>query len=465
MRLTVRTLKARARAEHGFTMIIAMGAMTVTALLIAAVLLAVQSDATITGRDLNEKRAYYAAQAALNAYLYHLNQDSSYWQTCADDVQALTSVPGSTTGEQYAYQPIYNSGYSSTNCSANPISALIDNTTGTIRMEFYGYAGNPQVSRGIVASFRKDSPLDFLWYTVYEALDSSISGFSGCNVFYRNGRNANCNISWVNGDSMNGPMYTEDQYLIGGTASFGRSSADEIESAAPGSSPADICSGDNCGSLSMVGTAVPNAGVIAPPSDNSSLLTDATHYGVVYNGTTTITLSGAGATVVNCPGTSASSACTTSTISLASDPIIYVSNASGCTPAAYTPFGATYPTNGSGNYYGRAGDVYIQGNYTSALTVAAAHAITLHRALTPTPMRRPVHRSSAAPQRGPLARIALKGQLLYHSQSANEEVGHERLTAHGQLAAREARGGRRRSRRHAGRTPPPLGSCRCPSPR
>ena len=94
---------------------------------------------------------------------------------------------------------------------------MIDNSTASLRMEFTGYAGNPQVTRTIVASFRKASPLDFLWYTVYEALDKSISGYSGCGVFLRNGRNSNCNINWVSGDVMNGPMYTQDQYLIYGS--------------------------------------------------------------------------------------------------------------------------------------------------------------------------------------------------------------------------------------------------------
>ena len=88
--------------------------------------------------------------------------------------------------------------------------------------------------RTLVASYRKLTPLDFVWYTVYEALDSSINGYTHCGVFYRAGRNSNCNINWVTGDVMNGPMYTQDQYLILGSPTFGRGPDDKIESLAPG---------------------------------------------------------------------------------------------------------------------------------------------------------------------------------------------------------------------------------------
>ncbi len=364
-------------------MLIALGVLAVTSLLAAAVYVAVLGDVNVTQHDLEGKRAYYAASAGVNAYLYQLNQHPDYWKTCSNDTQAKTAVPGSTTGEQYAYQPVYNQGYSSANCSGSEISAMIESTTGTLRMEFMGYSGTPQVSRGIVASFRKSSPLDFLWYTVYEALDSSISGYSGCNVFYRNGRSSLCNINWVSGDVINGPMYTQDQYLIWGSPTFGRNQNDRIESAAPGSSPAAICAGNNCGSANIKGTAVPNAGTIPIPSDNSQLLTDAANHGQVYSGTTTIALNGTTATVTTCPSTSSSAPCNAPvTVNFPQGTIIYVQNASGCTPSTYSPFGAGYPTNSSGNYYGCSGDVYVSGSYTAPLTIAAANNVIIDGNLT-----------------------------------------------------------------------------------
>ena len=53
-------------------------------------------------------------------------------------------------------------------------------------------------------------------------------------MFYRvaGGRDPNCNIVWVSADVMNGPAYTDDQYLVntGASPTFGRYSNDKIES-------------------------------------------------------------------------------------------------------------------------------------------------------------------------------------------------------------------------------------------
>ena len=103
---TARWLWKRLRQEQGFTMIVALGVLTVTALLTAAVMLTVQGDAMLTRSDLNGKRAYSAAQAGLQAYLYALNDSSTvstWWQTCANDQAGQApgqpvAVPGSTTG-------------------------------------------------------------------------------------------------------------------------------------------------------------------------------------------------------------------------------------------------------------------------------------------------------------------------------------------------------------------------------
>ena len=285
-------------------------------------------------------------------------------------------------GESYTFQPIYANG--NTSCTSNVINSLVDSTTGSIRLVFTGTAGaNPVVQRAIVVSFRMDSPLDFLWYTHFEAVDDGIPGYSECGVFYRDGRNSACNIVWISGDTMNGPAYTDDQFLINTSASptFGRTPADDIESSAPGTTAADICSGDNCQNAVFQGTPVYNAKPIPTPSDNSELLTDAQNYGNVYSGTTSVQFNGTTATVVTC---ATSTVCTTSTVNLVQQPIIYVNNASGCTPAAYTPFGVTYPTTSSGNFYGCAGDVYVSGNYTTPVTIGAANNVIIDGNLTTT---------------------------------------------------------------------------------
>jgi Tfp pilus assembly protein PilX len=352
--------------QGGFTMIVAMGVMLVTSLLIAATFIALDGEAHLSQSDLDAKRAYYAAQAGLNAYLYQLNTDSTYWQTCANDSSGgWVAVPGNNTGEYYSYSPEPANG--NTSCSnANVVNSMIDTNTGGLTMTFWGKSGggaDATITRGIVATFKRASPLQYLWYTVYEAFDNSVgSTYSQCNAWYRaHTRPSQCEINWVTGDHVNGPMYTQDQLMVqsGNAPVFGRTSADTIATLA-----SSLCD-TGCASSVFNGTVA--TGVNVPePADNSGLLTDAQNYGKVFTGQTTIALSGSTATVTNCP-----SSCTTTSVNLAQYPIIYVQNGAACPTGTYTPYGPTYPTSSC------LGDVYISGNYDSSLTVASANNIVV----------------------------------------------------------------------------------------
>jgi Tfp pilus assembly protein PilX len=384
---TARWLSKRLRQEQGFTMIVALGVLTVTALLTAAVMLTVQGDAMLTRSDLNGKRAYSAAQAGLQAYLYALNNSSTistWWQTCANDQAGQApgqpvAVPGSTTGVSYSYTPVRT-------CStSDPVGTLIDNATGTMRMKFTGYAGTPQVTRTIVASLRTLSPLDYLWYTVHETVDTSIQG-TGCATFYYTGSGppSQCYIYWVTGDKMNGPMYTQDQLLIasGGSPVLGRGPQDVIASQVPTAGTNDICAFSNCqNDPNILGTRQPNVSPTVPlPTDNSNLLTDATKHGQVYSGTTTITLNGNTANVWNCPNSSSSASCTnTPALDLTANPIIYATGSCG---SQYDPTSVSYPLNNTGHYFGTCGDVYVSGSYTTPLTIAAANDVIVSNNVT-----------------------------------------------------------------------------------
>lgn len=374
MRVNARTfqrLRRRLAREEGFTMIMAMGVLLVTSLLLTATFVALSSDAHLSQRDLEGKQAYYSARAGLNAFLYQLNQNSTYWQTCSNDTSGgWTNVPGASNGEQYQYNAVPANGSSACN-SSNVVGSMIDTNSGELTMKFYGRNSNSTLmQRGVVASFKRASPLQYLWYTVYEAFDSSIgSTYASCNKWYRQGRPSSCEINWVTGDVVKGPMYTQDQLMVpsGAAPVFGRSSADTIASLATTS----VCDASSCASAVFKGT--PVTGVNVPePSSNSGLLTDAQSYGLVYTGTTSIVLNSDGtATVTNCP-----SSCTTTTITQANVPIIYVQNGSGCSPTTYTPYANLYSKSGC------TGDVYVSGVYTSPLTIAAANNIVVNGDIT-----------------------------------------------------------------------------------
>jgi Tfp pilus assembly protein PilX len=380
MRTSPATLLSRIRdrlcGQAGFTMIVALGAMVVTSLLISATFIALEGEAHLSQADLDGKRAYYAAQAGLNAYLYHLNNDSTYWQTCANDTTVSgtnptgwTAVPGNAS-ESYRYSAELANG--STSCSnTNVVNSMIDTNSGGLSMTFQGKSGsggNASLTRGIVATFKRASPLQYLWYTVYEALDSSVgSTYAGCGAYYRVGRPSQCEINWVTGDAVNGPMYTQDQLMIpsGNAPVFGRTSTDTIATLAT-----SLCD-TGCASAVFKGTQA--TGLTVPePADNSGLLADAQNYGKVYSGTTTILLAGTTATVTNCPTTCG----VPQVVDLTQNPIIYVQNASSCSPGQYSPYTISYANTGC------SGDVYISGSYNTSLTVAAANNIIVTNNIT-----------------------------------------------------------------------------------
>src|SRR3954453_17272180 len=71
-----------ARAERGFSMFIVIMAMAVTAMFVAASFAAVNGDLPVSGASKDRKATYAAAEAGLNFYLNHLQQDPDYWTLC-----------------------------------------------------------------------------------------------------------------------------------------------------------------------------------------------------------------------------------------------------------------------------------------------------------------------------------------------------------------------------------------------
>lgn len=367
--------RRRLAAEDGFTMVFALLVLLVTSLLTASVFLAVQNDATLTGADLAGKRAYAAAQAGVQTYLYNLNSNSAnsaWWETCSDDTSPGAPTPVAVSANAgYTYAPVVNGGGA---CSAtDPVGSLID-SAGNLRIAATGTSGS--ASRTVVASLRTLTPLSYLWYTVHETLDPAADSNCTGDPFYYNQTSQNqipseCQINWFTGDKVNGPLYTQDQLLIGSGASpsFG-----PVTSEAPSTDPKAVCVSSSCqnATFSSRQTVLGGAQQVKLPPQNGSLETDAQKYGIVYTGTTSISLNGSSATVKNCP---TSSTCATTTISLTTYPIIYVANDTSQSTACNTSYspqsGISYQTTPAGP----CGDIYVTGTYSKSVTLAAQNDI------------------------------------------------------------------------------------------
>jgi hypothetical protein len=250
-------------------MILVVSIMLITSLLLVAAFTAANGEIHLTKTDRAEKKAYYAAEAGIEDYEYHLNQDGNYLDYCANPTPenpALNefgstahraTVPvgggGEETHEQYAIQLVPAESDKETPKKCNPdnlVETMIEEkspATGTFRIESTGYAEG--VERTIAATFKNLNFVSFVWYTKYETNDPVTYGeppkgkpeyYNECAGFYgdRPGQTypgsvaepVRCtNNFFFGGESVNGPLHTEDAGGICGNPVFGRNETDRIE--------------------------------------------------------------------------------------------------------------------------------------------------------------------------------------------------------------------------------------------
>ena len=114
--------------------------------------------------------------------------------------------------------------------------------TGSFRVRSTGFVGDTKAS--IVATFKRASLLDYIYFTQLETSDpvtygysnpsAALSGaYSQCSKFLREGRQSSAipgtggndfctQIVFVTGDTVDGPLHTNDALQICGTPTFGR---------------------------------------------------------------------------------------------------------------------------------------------------------------------------------------------------------------------------------------------------
>ena len=187
----------------------------------------------------------------------------------------------------------------------------------------------------------------------------------------------------MGGDEINGPLHTNDALVVCGKPTFGRSAGDAIEVSSPpkGWYKTTEANG-SCGSTTaplFTGTFRTNSAVLIPPATNTQLKTIAEPQ-FRFEKQVRICLSGNQMTVNN--SITSGSACTTGGTILYSGPIpsngvVYVSSStSGSCTGAYSPFLTVYPS------LSECGNVFIHGNYSGQLTVAAENDIVIDANLT-----------------------------------------------------------------------------------
>jgi hypothetical protein len=299
------------------------------------------------------------------------------------------------------------------------INASTITTNGVIKITSTGRVNDTE--RTVYASLRRRSFIDYLYYTDFETKDpASYTGtpFTAaeaqmrCAKYYYGGTDvqrdvdnrvdyagdtdangAFCtDINFVSGDTINGPLHSNDAYLVCGTPAFnGETSSSWSGAAGIRYRTNSTCT--NAPTFANAGDPRLLAPLTLPPS-NSAIKAEtlAGRGGCLFTGPTRIKLNNNGTMTVNSPFTKQTnnSPCTKNgTGALPSNGVIYVQNVpsvttdpnytSGC---PYSVAGRTHPLGmpiaSDINTYGcRNGDVFIEGTLDGQLTIAAENNIDI----------------------------------------------------------------------------------------
>jgi hypothetical protein len=384
----------RLRSERGISMFLVIMAMFVTSMFVAAGFAAANGDIHLSGQTKDRKSAYSAAEAGLNFYLTHLNQDSDYWTYCENvpkatpteaapvnqpwngvgaDPRIWRTIPGSTA--VYTLELLPAKG---TKCDPNDQTSMIDLATGMFRIRATGAVSKAAADAGdrrsIVANFRRAGFLDFLYFTFYEDLDPAAlstdtartNARDNCGGRYRSSRLAasKCTeIQFVTGDEVRGPMHSNDSLLICNQPKFGRSTnnkADRIEVTQPNN---PLVAAPGCTqSAVMQGVFKNPVNPMSPPASNDALRVIAQNGGYLFTGKTFIKLNG---TTMDVTTTAPDGTRTfTSGMPWPGNGVIYVQSGSGsCTQE--------YPTDIKYADEDSCANVYVSGTYSDSLTIAS----------------------------------------------------------------------------------------------
>ena len=393
------------RGERGFSMFLAIMAMLVTAMFVAAGFAAANGDLPVSGISKDRKSTYAAAEAGLNFYLNHLQQDNDYWTKCDQvpapnasevnpvnqqydpgmaDTRRWRNVPGSPA--QYTIELLHTADYDQCETDPKKQDSFIDLTSGTFKIRA---TGRPSVSskqrRSIVATFRRKGFLNFIYFTDFETLDPQAmaddsdrqSAQTNCAGKYRAARSGKgcTEIQFVSGDEIKGPLHTnDDSLLVCGTPTFGRTDhVDVVEVAGP--APGFVRNGSGCGSASPKINA-PNEKITTQkqmpmPTSNDQLADVAEAAGIVYAGKTVVRLKTNGSMDVTNYATG--SAVTTTNVPWPVNGVLYVKNNGACNPE--------YPTEAVYGESALCGNVYVSGTYSRSLTIAAANDVIVRPTL------------------------------------------------------------------------------------
>jgi len=390
----IRTRRAIGR-EDGFTMIVTLGVLLVTSVLLIGAFAVANGDIHLSHEDTNQKQAYYAALAGVQAYEQKLEANPDYWETC----EGPTGTVLEENSERYEVRvlPASTAPGGTTECSAvNPFGTVIEGGSSgafanTFRIKSTGYAKatgySGSAKRSLVATFQVTGFLNYLYFTNFEQGDPQVFGGSKeCEGKYHSewsAKGLGCTqIQFTTGDEVNGPMHTNDAAKVVGEASFGRKehSPSDVVEMNGGTYPTEGC-GEGVSAKYNTSTKCFTKGSTLEPPESDTSLEAYVNEADKFEGQTHLELKGASnqiaVTRFNAEGKEVKE-----TIAWPSNGLIYVKQtASGCN---YSYEVENADTSAASEAEKSCGNVFVNGTYAKALTVAGEQEVIINGNLYPT---------------------------------------------------------------------------------
>ncbi|MDR3660606.1 MAG: hypothetical protein P4L86_09450 [Mycobacterium sp.] len=413
------------RDEHGQTMPLVLGIILVLTLGTVVLVQNTFQQFPIVTKDVIQHEAYRAMVSGLDEYEYAVNANADFAACSAKFVNGSGTTIGTSTltGASSVCSALTFGSWISVPGSgaANgpPGWFLVDNpvintATGNLSIDIVGAAGYPNSynyqSAVVTLQPLNGFLLNVLWIN-YDQVDPAVvnqygnNGTPTCDYYWTPNPDAlgtNCQrLDFITADSLSGNLFVNDTIFVCGSPTF-----QNIQTADPTEM---YLEGNGCsGTPTISGTQADNVGVQPIPTDNSSLSTQASLNGCLYEGPTTIVVNGSNMTVTSpdtptgkptgAPGTSTSNdalndaanianiclpVSPATTVPVPANGVIYVetcqsiTNTGGvtkCNGQTYNPLVNAGET-GTGGV--TAGDAIVQGTVNSPVTIGSANNIVI----------------------------------------------------------------------------------------
>lgn len=429
----LRWRKTRLHGDEGVAIILVVSvSVIVTALMVTLMSYTITSVAHAR-KEQDYQAALSAAQAGVDDYLARLNSNNVYWQStdCSNTAMRKafagpSPVCGWGSGTPVGWVPVAGAQTpTGASCATLPTPVACTlyhydvDSSGTIAngaISVTATGRSKAVNRSVRVSVRRQSFGDYLYFTDYETVDPANPFVYGANNTYAEQqctrhywdnppRNSGCqDINFVTGDSINGPLHSNDAILMSGTPTFNgpvTTAYPSCRSAGATAPPAANCYRANGSASPTFAKGISYANVLPLPASNGALQAQTVagtaigSPGCAYTGPTRIHFNSGGTMTVWSPYTrtvnpgcgSAPFNSSAQTVPVPSNNVIFIQpvpSGQSSPPDGNCASGSigSYPQAGDVNYdYGeyvcRDSTLFVDGALSGRVTIGATNIIVV----------------------------------------------------------------------------------------